>query len=150
MIKIHLSSETAIMPRLGTEGAAGYDLFSDEEELTLMPMDRKAIDTGITLEMHPSVAGIIKPRSGLAVNYGIHVLGVESDGVLAGVIDSDYRNKIKVVLINLGSEPLTIHRGKAIAQILFMPVLHGVVLGDGNLSETQRGGNGFGSTDEVK
>ena len=142
MIKIHLSSETAIMPRLGTESAAGYDLFSDEEDFQLLPRDRVAVPTGVTLEMWPSVVGIIKPRSGLAVKNGIDVL--------AGVIDSDYRGEVKAVLINLGSEPLTIHRGKAIAQILFMPVLHGVVLGDGNLSETLRGGNGFGSTDEVK
>lgn len=142
MIKIHLSSETAIMPRLGTEGAAGYDLFSDEEDFQLMPRDRVAVPTGVTLEMWPSVVGIIKPRSGLAVKNGIEVL--------AGVIDSDYRGEVKVVLINLGGDPVVIKRGQAIAQILFMPVLHGVTLGDGNLSETARGGDGFGSTDRVE
>lgn len=142
MIKIHLSSDTAIMPRLGTEGAAGYDLFSDEEDFQLLPRDRVAVPTGVTLEMWPGVVGIIKPRSGLAVKSGIDVL--------AGVIDSDYRGEVKVVLINLGGDPVVITRGQAIAQILFMPVIHGVTLGDGNLSETQRGGNGFGSTDMVK
>lgn len=70
--------------------------------------------------------------------------------VLAGVIDSDYRGEVKVVLINLGGDPVVIKRGQAIAQILFMPVLHGVTLGDGNLSETARGGDGFGSTDRVE
>ena len=142
MIKIHLSSETAIMPRLGTEGAAGYDLFSDEDEFTLYPDQRVMLSTGVTLEMYPSIVGIIKPRSGLAVKHGIDVL--------AGVIDSDYRGEVKAVLINHGDFPVEIKRGQAIAQILFMPVLHGVTLGAGNLSETTRGGNGFGSTDKVK
>ena len=142
MIKIHLSSDTAIMPRLGTEGAAGYDLFSDEDNFTLFPHQRAMFSAGITLEMRPSLVGIIKPRSGLAVKHGLDVL--------AGVIDADFRGVVKVVLINLGGDPVVITRGQAIAQILFMPVIHGVTLGDGNLSETQRGGNGFGSTDRVE
>jgi dUTP pyrophosphatase len=142
MIKIHLSSDAAIMPRLGTEGAAGYDLFSDEDNFTLYPDQRAMFSTGVTLEMWPSIVGIIKPRSGLAVKHGLDVL--------AGVIDADFRGVVKVVLVNLGGDPVLITRGQAIAQILFMPVLHGVTLGDGNLSETTRGGNGFGSTDRVK
>lgn len=142
MIKIHMSSDTAIMPRLGTEGAAGYDLFSDDDDFKLLPRGVIAVPTGLTLEMPPSVVGIVKPRSGLAVKNGIDVL--------AGVIDSDYRGEVKVVLINLGDWAVKIKRGQAIAQILFMPVLHGVTLGDSNLSETARGGNGFGSTDRME
>ena len=125
-----------------SQGAAGYDLFSDEDDFILLPGERIAVATGVTLEMLPSVVGIVKPRSGYAVKHGIDVL--------AGVIDSDYRGEVKAVLINHGDFPVEINRGKAIAQILFMPVLHGVALGDGNLSETTRGGNGFGSTDMVE
>jgi len=142
MIKIHLSSDAAIMPRLGTDGAAGYDLFSDDDDFTLYPYQRGMFSTGVTIEMWPSIVGIIKPRSGLAVRHGLDVL--------AGVIDADFRGVVKVVLVNLGGDPVEIKRGQAIAQILFMPVLHGVTLGDGNLSETTRGGNGFGSTDKVE
>jgi dUTP pyrophosphatase len=142
MIKIYLSSPTAKLPTLGSDGAAGYDIFSDEDDFILLPAERYAIATGITLEMLPSIVGIIKPRSGLAVKHGIDVL--------AGVIDSDYRGEVKAVLINHGDFPVEIKRGQAIAQILFEAVLHGVTLGDGNLSETARGGNGFGSTDKVE
>ena len=141
MIKIYKLTESAIMPRLGTEGAAGYDLFSDENEV-IMPLARSAIKTGVSTEMQPSAVGIIKPRSGLAVKQGIDVL--------AGVIDSDFRGEIKVVLINLGAEPVVINKGQAIAQILFMPVLHNVVEATGQISETVRGAGGFGSTDEPK
>lgn len=140
VIKIYLNSETAKMPSLGTEGAAGYDLFSSDPDFVLMPMERKAISTGITIEMWPSTVGIIKPRSGLSVKYGIDVL--------AGVIDSDFRGEVKVVLINHGSVPVKINHGQAIAQILFMPVIHGVQLGIGQISETLRGAGGFGSTDK--
>jgi dUTP pyrophosphatase len=138
MIKIYRLTESATMPRLGTEGAAGYDLFSDENDI-IMPLGRSAIKTGVSTEMQPSVVGIIKPRSGLAVKRGIDVL--------AGVIDSDFRGEIKVVLINLGSEAVVINKGQAIAQILFMPVLHNVVEATGQISETVRGADGFGSTD---
>jgi dUTP pyrophosphatase len=139
MIKIYRLTESAIMPKLGTDGAAGYDLFSDDDADIIMPLGRLAIKTGVSTEMHPGVVGIIKPRSGLAVKHGIDVL--------AGVIDSDFRGEIKVVLINLGSEPVVINKGQAIAQILFMPVLHNVVEATGQISETVRGAGGFGSTD---
>ena len=139
VIKIYLNNSAAKMPALGTEGAAGYDLFSNDPAFVLMPMERKAVSTGITIEMWPSTVGIIKPRSGLAVKHGIDVL--------AGVLDSDFRGEVKAVLINHGSDPVQINHGQAIAQILFMPVLHGVQIGTGQISETVRGADGFGSTD---
>jgi dUTP pyrophosphatase len=139
MIKVFLTSETAKIPKQGTDGAAGYDLFSDEDAFVLMPSERKTVATGVTVEMWPSAVGVIKPRSGLAVKHGIDLL--------AGVIDSDFRGEIKAVLVNHGSEPIQVNRGQAIAQILFMPVLHGIELGAGRISETERGANGFGSTD---
>lgn len=139
MINIYLCSQTAKMPALGSEGAAGYDIFCDESAFVLMPGERKAVNTGVTVEMWPGIVCEIRPRSGLAVKHGIDVL--------AGIIDSDYRGEIKVVLINLGGEPVQFNHGQAIAQLLFKPVLHGVKLGEGKLSETVRGSNGFGSTD---
>lgn len=146
MIKLSKVSESAIFPTRGSEGAAGYDLYSTHN-LTLMPMARAKIETGIACELSPDVVGIVKPRSGLAVRYGIEVLGIERDDkTLAGVIDSDFRDSMKVVLINLGSEPLVISEGDRIAQILFMPVIHDVVEHDGRVSETARGLGGFGST----
>lgn len=140
MINVYLCSDTAKMPKLGSEGAAGYDIYSDENDFVLHPGERKAVKTGVTLEMWPSIVCEIRPRSGLAVEHGIDVL--------AGIVDSDYRGEIKVVLINLGSSSVIFNRDKPIAQLLFKPVLHGVNLAAGRISETVRGANGFGSTDK--
>lgn len=140
MIKIYRLNDDAIMPKLGTEGAAGYDLFSTEDDFELWPDDRRSVSTGITIEMQPNVVAIIKPRSGLAVKYGIDVL--------AGVVDSDYRGEIKVVMVNLGGDPIKVLKGQAIAQVVFVPVIHDVVEATGQISETARGNGGFGSTDK--
>ena len=95
------------------------------------------INTGIGTEFSPGVVGIIKPRSGIAVKFGIDVL--------AGTIDSDYRGEIRVCLINHGDIEFNIHVGDRIAQILFMPIITETCEG-GYLSETERGIGGFGST----
>lgn len=126
------------MPRRATEGAAGYDLFTPEK-FTLAPMERKKIMLGICTEFYPWVQGQIWPRSGLADKVGVDTL--------AGLIDSDYRGEIGVVLINFGEHELTFKAGEAIAQIVFSPVIHGVTEGHGRISETVRGADGFGSTD---
>lgn len=138
MIKIYRLNDDAIMPSLGTEGAAGYDLRSTEIAF-IEAGTRAVINTGISIEMPPSVVGLIRPRSGLAVKHGIDVL--------AGVIDSDYRGEIKVVLLNTGAHMVEIEKGQAIAQILFIPVIHEVIEANGPISETSRGNGGFGSTD---
>ena len=151
MIKIKLLTESAIMPRLGTEGAAGYDLFTPES-FTLAPMQRKLIKLGISTEFAPDVMAQIWPRSGLAYKHGIHVFRqiVPSEEVKAGLLDSDYRGEVGVVLINLGDQPVEFKAGDAIAQMVFSPVLHDVIEHTGKVSETARGAGGFGSTDEVK
>ena len=148
MIKIYRLTESAIMPRLGTEGAAGYDLFTPEA-FTLAPMQRKLIKLGISTEFAPNVQAQIWPRSGLALKHGIHVFRqiIPSEEVKAGMLDSDYRGEIGVVLINLGDQPVEFKAGDAIAQMVFSPVLHNVVEATGQISETVRGAGGFGSTD---
>ncbi len=141
MIKIYRLRDDVIMPRRATEGAAGYDLFTPEK-FTLAPMERKKIMLGIATEFYPWVQGQIWPRSGLANKVGVDTL--------AGIIDSDFRGEIGVVLINFGEHELTFNVGEAIAQIVFSPVIHGVTEGHGRISETARGADGWGSTDEPK
>ena len=141
MIKIKLLTESAIMPRLATEGAAGYDLFTPES-FALAPMQRKLIKLGISTEFAPSVMAQIWPRSGLSMRVGVDTM--------AGLIDSDYRGEVGVVLINLGDQHVEFKAGDAIAQMVFSPVLHDVIEHTGKVSETVRGAGGFGSTDQSK
>lgn len=137
MIKLSKTRSDAIYPTRGSEGAAGWDLYAIEDAY-IGPGERQLIDTGIASEFSDSIVGKIKPRSGLAYKYGIDVM--------AGVIDSDFRDSIKVLLINHGNEPFVVSPGDRIAQILFTPVIHDVVEHDGRVSETARGLGGFGST----
>src|SRR5690554_6212547 len=137
MIKLSKVSDKAIFPTRGSEGAAGWDLYSIEN-VTICRGERVLIDTGICSEFSDQFCGKIKPRSGLAYKHGIDIL--------AGVIDSDYRDTIKVLMINLGEYPFKVNAGDRIAQILFMPVIHDVVEHDGRVSETARGLGGFGSS----
>jgi|SRR5690606_30688780 len=129
------------MPRLGSEGAAGYDLFTDHDFL-LDIGERKVVKIGISTEFSPGVQAQIWPRSGLAAKFGIDTF--------AGLIDSDYRGEIGVVLINLGDREVNFTAGQAIAQIVFMPVLHNVIEATESISETVRGADGFGSTDAAR
>lgn len=137
MIKLSKTREDAIYPSRGSEGAAGWDLYSAEYSV-IDPGQYRLIDTGISAEFSDSIVGIIKPRSGLAYKYGIDVL--------AGVIDSDFRDSLKVLLINHGAEKFIVNRGDRIAQIIFTLASHNVVMHEGPVSETVRGTNGFGST----
>lgn len=137
MIKLSKTREDAIYPTRGSEGAAGWDLYSAESSV-IEPGQYRLIDTGISTEFSDSIGGIIKPRSGLAYKYGIDVL--------AGVIDSDFRDSIKVLLINHGGQEFIVNRGDRIAQIIFTLAFHNVVMHEGPVSETVRGTNGFGST----
>lgn len=137
MIKLSKTREDAIYPSRGSEGAAGWDLYAIEDAY-IGPGERQLIDTGIASEFSDSIVGIIKPRSGLAYKYGIDVM--------AGVIDSDFRDSIKVLLINHGDQPFVVSPGDRIAQIVFTMVFHNVVEHDGQVSETERGTGGFGST----
>jgi dUTP pyrophosphatase len=125
-----------VLPDYATEGAAGADLRA-AEAITLPAGGRAAVATGIHLELPPGCVGLVWPRSGLAVRHGIDTL--------AGVIDSDYRGEVKVVLVNHGPEPVAIASGDRIAQLLIQPVAR-VRFTRAPLAPSGRGAAGFGST----
>jgi dUTP pyrophosphatase len=129
----------AIIPTRGSNGAAGYDLYTTEFHI-LKPGERKLFKTGLSMSIPSGMYGRIAPRSGLAYKKGIDVM--------AGVIDEDYRGEIGVILINLGQEDVNVVIGDKIAQIIFEfynPVDFVETTG---LDNTQRGDGGFGSTDK--
>src|SRR5690242_14293013 len=123
-------------PEYATDGAAGADLRASEA-VTLPPGGRTAVPTGLHLEIPPGHVGLVWPRSGLAVRHGIDTL--------AGVIDSDYRGELKVVLVNHGDEPFAIAAGDRIAQLLIQPGVRARV-SRGAVADTARAAGGFGST----
>lgn len=123
--------------RQATSGAAGFDLYSTET-LTLWPGSRATIATGVRLEIPLGWCGLICDRSGLAKNKGVTRLG--------GLVDSDYRGEVKVVLQNHGEDPLTIAAGDRVAQIVFLPVSAAVVEDGGTVEYGGDRNGGFGST----
>jgi dUTP pyrophosphatase len=124
------------LPRYSSSGAAGADLIAHEAAV-LPPGGRAAIGTGLRLEIPPGHVGLVWPRSGLALRAGIDTL--------AGVIDSDYRGEVRVVLVNHGTEDFAVAVGDRIAQLLFQPVERAEFSPE-VLSPTDRGDGGFGST----
>ena len=127
------------LPRYATEAAAGLDITS-AEELVLAPGERHAVATGFAIEIPHGYEVQVRPRSGLAIKHGITCLNTP------GTIDSDYRGEVKVILINLGSEPVPIRRGDRVAQLVPAPVLRAHFTEVHALEETARGAGGFGST----
>ncbi|MGN6154400.1 MAG: dUTP diphosphatase [Sphingomicrobium sp.] len=127
------------LPRYASEDAVGLDV-SAAEELTLQPGERHAVATGFAIEIPRGYEVQVRPRSGLAMKHGITCLNTP------GTIDSDYRGEVKVILINLGQEPFEIRRGERIAQLVPAPVLRADFVEAQELSETERGSGGFGST----
>jgi dUTP pyrophosphatase len=125
------------LPAYASADAAGADLHSTEE-LTLGPGERAAVATGLHVEIPPGHVGLVWPRSGLAVRHGLDTL--------AGVIDSDYRGEVRVVLVNHGREPVQLSRGERIAQLLVQKVERAVFKRVDSLVETERGDGGFGSS----
>jgi len=136
-----MKKEGAKLPQYATEVASGMDLYAFiEEPLTIRPLERVLIPTGIFLSIPKGFEGEIRPRSGLALRYGITVLNTP------GTIDSDYRGEIKVLLINLGGEPFIINNGDRIAQIVFKSIAKAELEIVFRLPESERGEGGFGST----
>jgi dUTP pyrophosphatase len=131
------------LPVYETAGAAGLDLRAALEagtSLTIAPGERVAVPTGIALQLPPDFEAQVRPRSGLALRHGITVLNAP------GTIDSDFRGEISALLINLGSESVTVARGDRIAQLVVAPVVRAVLIEISVLRETRRGGGAFGST----
>jgi len=117
-------------------GDSGYDIHSNISG-EIYPSERLLISTGLKVAIDNGNVGIIKPRSGLAVNNGIDVL--------AGVIDPSYRGEVKVSLINHGAEIFRFNRGDRVAQLIVIPCFTGKIEYT-DVDETERGNNGFGST----
>jgi dUTP pyrophosphatase len=125
------------LPEYASPGAAGADLRASEA-LEIPPGGRAAVPTALRLQIPPGHVGLVWPRSGLAVRHGIDTL--------AGVIDSDYRGEVKVVLVNHGSEPFRIAAGDRIAQLLVQRIERARFAATSSLDGSARGGGGFGST----
>ena len=131
----------ALLPEYQTPGSAGADLHAYlPEPVTLHPMERKLIPTGLCVELPAGYELQVRPRSGLALKYGITVLNTP------GTVDSDYRGELCVLLINLGSEPFTVRHGDRIAQAVVAQVVQVNFVQTDTLSKTGRGTDGYGST----
>jgi dUTP pyrophosphatase len=135
------SADPLPLPRYQSEHAAGMDLAADiEESVTLAPLERRAIPTGLAVEIPPGYEGQVRPRSGLALRHGIGCLNAP------GTIDADYRGEIQVLLVNLSNSPFSLKRGDRIAQLVLSPVARAEWVEVEALEDTARGGGGFGST----
>ena len=140
-IRVKKLREGALLPTYGTTQAAGADLYAClEAPLTIFPGETAWVPTGLALEVPEGCAGLVYARSGLATKRGL------APANKVGVIDSDYRGEITVVLYNHGSEAQTISSGERIAQLIITPVLTPAYMETDRLSETLRGTGGFGST----
>jgi dUTP pyrophosphatase len=132
------------LPKAATAGSVGVDLFASiEGELVLGPGDRVAVPTGVAVAIPPGYEGQVRPRSGLARRHGLTLLNAP------GTIDSDYRGEIQVLLLNAGREPVVIHRGERVAQLVIAPVVipdWEEVESPEALGVTPRGPGGFGHT----
>jgi dUTP pyrophosphatase len=129
------------LPAYQSEHAAGMDLMADiEAAVTLSPMTRVAVPTGFAIEIPPGFEGQVRPRSGLAFKEGVTVINAP------GTIDADYRGEVKVLLVNLGNDPVLIHPGDRIAQLVIAPVIRASIEEVDSLKETVRGDGGFGHT----
>lgn len=139
------SSETkGKLPIYATPGAAGADLMAClDQAMTIKPGERAAVPTGIAIELpNPNLVALVFARSGLASQKGLAL----SNGV--GVVDSDYRGEIKVLMINHGQEDVVIQNGDRIAQMLLLEVSKAIFTEVDDLGDTARGEGGFGSTGE--
>lgn len=139
-VKIINKSEHSL-PAYETPSSAGLDIRANlEESISLKPLERALIKTGIFLEIPHGFECQVRPRSGLAYKKGLTVLNTP------GTIDADYRGEVGVILINLSSEEVVIENGERIAQLIFAQVEQAVWVKTEVLSETERGAGGFGST----
>ncbi len=129
------------LPAYQTDQAAGLDLPAAlNQPLTISPGEIALVPTGLKLAIPPGYEGQVRPRSGLAVRKGLTLVNAP------GTIDADYRGEVKVALINLGREPVTIARGERIAQLVVAPVARAQLVESDRLPPSSRGEGGFGHT----
>ncbi|HEX9820468.1 MAG TPA: dUTP diphosphatase [Methylomirabilota bacterium] len=127
------------LPAYARPDDAGLDLHA-AEPVTLAPGARALVPTGIALAFPPGFAGLVLPRSGLALRHGVTILNTP------GLIDAGYRGEVKVLLVNLGDAPVTLVRGDRIAQLVVQPVVQVTLAPVTELPPSERGEGGFGST----
>jgi dUTP pyrophosphatase len=140
-LKFFPHGEGLEMPAYATAGSAGCDLRAAiEAPLLILPGGRARVPTGLALAIPEGYEGQVRIRSGLAHDKGLLVVNAP------GTIDSDYRGEIRVIVANLGSEPVTLERGQRIAQLVFAPVSRARFEKVAELPSSQRGEGGFGST----
>ena len=141
-VKYKLLDPRAKAPAYATAGAAAADLCALlDDPLTLAPMQRALVPTGLAIELPgPECVALVYARSGLSIKHGLTM----ANGV--GVIDSDYRGELRVPMVNLGAEPYTIAPGERIAQLCIAPVWQAAFVQADALNDTDRGAGGFGST----
>lgn len=141
VLKIEQLPNNKNLPEYKTEGAAGMDLAAAiEEPLTLNPLERTLIPTGIKIELEHGFEAQIRPRSGLSIKHGITLINC------VGTIDEDYRGEVCVPVVNLSNEPYTIMPEERIAQMVIAKVERAEIKVAIALTATQRGEGGFGST----
>ena len=130
------------LPAYETSSSAGMDLraYLPEGPITLKPMQRTLVPTGLFMEIPEGYEGQVRPRSGLAIKSGITVLNTP------GTIDADYRGEVKIILINLSDTDFVINSGDRVAQIVFAKCEQMEVVNVDTLSDTERGAGGFGHT----
>lgn len=129
------------LPNYETEASAGMDLRANiTEPLTLNPLERAIVKTGLFIELPVGYEAQVRPRSGLAAKKGITVLNAP------GTVDADYRGEIGVILVNLSNEPFTIENGERVAQLVISKHERAEWVEVEELTETARGAGGFGST----
>ena len=127
------------LPAYAREDDAGLDLHA-AESITLSPGARALVSTGIALAIPPGFAGLVLPRSGLALRHGVTILNSP------GLIDAGYRGEVKVLLVNLGEAPVTLGRGDRVAQLVVQRVERVMLTPAAELPASARGSDGFGST----
>lgn len=146
MMRLAHGDAALALPAYETVGAAGMDLRACLPEadrargLTLAPLGRVLVPTGLAIALPDGFEAQVRPRSGLAVRHGVTVLNSP------GTIDADYRGELQVLLVNLGSDPFVIEHGARIAQMVIAPVTQASPVVVPTLDETGRGTGGFGST----
>lgn len=140
-IIVKIDGREEFIPHYSSLFAAGADLKAAVDELLILkPGERALVSTGLKMEIPTGYEAQVRPRSGLAIKYGITCLNTP------GTIDSDYRGEVKVILINLGTEEFSINRGDRIAQMVFAPVTTADFSLENTLEASIRNSGGFGST----
>ena len=141
IIRVKKLDPNAILPTYGSSEAAGADLYAClQAPVVINPGETAWIPTGIALEVPKGCAGLVYARSSLGTKRGL------APANKVGVVDSDYRGEIRVVLFNHGKEPQTVENGERVAQFLITPILTPQYIESDSLSDTDRGTGGFGST----